>query len=111
MLPATRQLANSCSLLQHHTKSRLSGTSRLCKQGGAGSVPDTSTNITCKFSDLLVWFFRDFRNSRPPGSNEKLLYLIRSFCPALPELRVYKFAVRLPVVRGNDARRAKLFEC
>src|ERR1700752_912677 len=44
----------------------------LCKQGVTGSIPVTSTNITCKFNRLLVRPLNSFRNLGPFGSNKKL---------------------------------------
>jgi hypothetical protein len=46
----------------------------LCKQGVAGSIPATSTNISLPFKHLLIWPLRDFRNLGPFGSNKKLLH-------------------------------------
>ncbi len=51
----------------------------LCKQGVAGSIPATSTNITCKFNQLLIWPLLGSRNLGPFGSNKKLLDFFNRF--------------------------------
>ena len=39
---------------------RMESSPVLCKQGVTGSIPVTSTNITCKLNQLLIGPLRDY---------------------------------------------------